>query len=125
MVSFTANIQGNHSAIYGTQTIGHCQQVASTLHYVSCFYPCGEIENVAVAHLQSNGGGPTTQHSHPHSHLFIVTKGEAKVLLGNDVHIIHENESFLIEGGRMHSVWNNADSETVMVGITIKEQIGK
>ena len=57
--------------------------------------------------------------------MFIVTKGEAKVLLGNDVHIIHENESFLIEGGRMHSVWNNADSETVMVGITIKEQIGK
>ena len=89
------------------------------------FGSCGEIENVAVAHLQPNGGGPTTQHSHTHSHLFIVTKGEAKVLLGNDVHIIHENESFLIEGGRMHSVWNNADSETVMVGITIKEQIGK
>ena len=38
------------------------------------FGSCGEIENVAVAHLQSNGGGPTTQHSHPHSHLFIVTK---------------------------------------------------
>ena len=54
------------------------------------FGSCGEIENVAVAHLQSNGGGPTTQHSHPHSHLFIVTKGEAKVLLGNDVHIIHK-----------------------------------
>lgn len=85
------------------------------------FGASGEIADGAIAYIQPGGGGPVEQHAHPHSHLFIVAKGEAKILMGNNIHIIHENESFLIKGGLMHSVWNNADTETVMIGITINE----
>lgn len=83
------------------------------------FGKSGEIQNGAIAYLQPGGGGPLTQHTHPHNHLFVVTKGEAKVLLGEEEVIIHENESFLVEGKTPHSVWNNCDDVTVMLGITV------
>ena len=53
-------------------------------------------------------------------HLFIVTQGEAKVLLDGQERIIRENEAFVVKGGIPHSVWNNAQAETVMIGITLK-----
>ena len=34
--------------------------------------------------------------------------------------IIRENEAFVVKGGIPHSVWNNAQAETVMIGITLK-----
>jgi len=70
--------------------------------------------------LEANGGGPTTPHTHPHSHLFIVTQGEAKVIFPNETHIIHCNESFIVNGNIPHSVWNNTDQTTIMIGITVK-----
>lgn len=84
------------------------------------FDACGEIANGSIAYLEPDGGGPTSLHTHEHDHLFIVVKGEAKVLLENDIHIIHENESFLVKGAIPHAVWNNVSDTTVMVGITIK-----
>lgn len=39
-------------------------------------------------------GGPTEQHPHEHNHLFIVVRGEAKVLLGDEEVIIHQDEAF-------------------------------
>ncbi len=80
----------------------------------------GQIKDGAIAHISLNGGGPTEQHSHPHNHLFIVTKGEASVKFGEDEVIIHENESYLVEGVHPHSVWNNGTDECVMIGITIE-----
>ena len=74
------------------------------------FGACGQIVN-----------GPVTPHTHATDHLFIVTQGEAKVLLDGQERIIRENEAFIVKGGIPHSVWNNAQAETVMIGITIKE----
>jgi mannose-6-phosphate isomerase-like protein (cupin superfamily) len=83
------------------------------------FGASGEIQDGAIAYLEPGGGGPTTQHTHSHNHLFVVISGEAKVLLGTREVIIHENESFLVEGRIPHSVWNNTDKTTIMLGITV------
>ena len=67
-----------------------------------------------------NGGGPKEKHSHEHNHLFIVTEGEAKLLLDDDEIIVKKDESFLVDGKIPHSVWNNYDGKTVMIGISVK-----
>ena len=48
-------------------------------------------------------------------------KGEAKAILGNEEIIIKENESYLVKGKIPHSVWNNIDDETIMIGISTEE----
>ncbi len=80
----------------------------------------GEIIDGSIAYINLKGGGPIKQHTHEHNHLFIVTKGEAKVLLDKEEVIIRENEAFLVEGKIPHSVWSNQDEETVMIGISVK-----
>lgn len=87
------------------------------------FGNCGEILNGSIAYLQPNGGGPLEVHTHENDHLFIVVKGEAKVILDNETKVIHENESFIVKGNIPHSVWNNINNETIMIGITIKSKL--
>lgn len=84
------------------------------------FADVGKIIDGSIAYIDLNGGGPTAQHTHSHSHLFIVTEGEAKVLLGSEEIIIKKNEAFLVEGKIPHSVWNNCNGETVMIGISVE-----
>lgn len=84
------------------------------------FSEMGQIINGAIAYVDLNGGGPTTKHSHEHNHLFIVTEGEARVEFEDETVIIHKNEAYLVEGKRLHSVWNNSDGQTVMIGISVK-----
>lgn len=79
----------------------------------------GEIKDCSIAYIEPNGGGPTELHTHPHNHFFIVTQGEAKILLGEKSIIIKKDESFLVDGSIPHAVWNNVASETVMIGISI------
>ena len=52
------------------------------------FGAVGEIIDGSIAYVDLNGGGPEQQHTHEHNHLFIVVKGEAKVLLGEEEIII-------------------------------------
>ena len=80
----------------------------------------GEIIDGSIAYISLRGGGPTKQHTHEHNHLFIVAKGEAKVLLGNETVIIRENDAFLVTGTIPHSVWSNQDEETIMIGISVR-----
>lgn len=84
------------------------------------FGEMGEIINGSIAYLDLNGGGPTEPHTHAHDHLFIVTKGEAKILLADKEVIVKQNESFLVRGQIPHAVWNHSDGETVMIGISVK-----
>ncbi len=87
------------------------------------FADLGEIIDGSVAYIDLNGGGPTEKHTHEHNHLFIVMQGEAKVLLGDKEVIIHKDESFFVEGKIPHSVWNNIDGQTVMIGISVKPKL--
>ncbi|MCU6719089.1 MULTISPECIES: cupin domain-containing protein [Porcipelethomonas] len=81
----------------------------------------GKIKDVSIAYLQKEGGGPTEPHTHSHDHLFIVTSGEAKINYGKEIIILKKDESFLVKGTVSHSVWNNIDEETVMVGISVEK----
>lgn len=84
------------------------------------FAESGTILDGAIACLEPGGGGPQPPHTHEHDHLFIVVKGEAKIVLDDRSIIVKENDSFLVEGRIPHAVWNNAESETVMIGITVR-----
>lgn len=85
------------------------------------FGPVGRIIDGATAYLEPGGGGPVQQHTHAADHLFIVASGEAKIRLGGEEVIVRENESFLVKGNTPHSVWNNTDRQTVMIGISVRE----
>ena len=84
------------------------------------FTDLGVVIDGSIAYLGKNGGGPSENHTHEHNHLFIVTQGEARIISGSDTIIIKQNESFLLNGSIPHSVWNNIDGLTVMVGLTVK-----
>ena len=83
------------------------------------FSDCGKIIDGSIAYISLNGGGPVKQHTHEYNHLFIVVQGEAKILLADKTIVVKKNESFLVNGTIPHSVWNNSDGETTMIGITI------
>ncbi len=92
------------------------------IHFLAkkLFGNLSEIMDGSIAYLEPNGGGPVEQHTHEHSHLFIVVEGEAKILLDKTEKILHANESFLVDGHIPHSIWNNIDSTTKMIGISVK-----
>lgn len=83
------------------------------------FGNCGEIIDGSIAYLEPNGGGPIELHTHAHSHLFILIQGQAKIILNDTEKILNANESFLVNGNIPHSVWNNTDQTTVIVGISV------
>lgn len=81
----------------------------------------GEIIDGSIAYMEKNGGGPEKPHTHPdHDHLFIVVSGMAKIICGNEEHILSANEVFRVKGEMPHQVWNYADGQTIMLGLTIK-----
>ena len=84
------------------------------------FGSAGQIIDGSIAYITLKGGGPTEQHTHEHNHLFILVKGEAKVLLGDEEVIIHQDEAFLVPGSIPHSTWSTRDEETVMIGISVR-----
>ena len=80
----------------------------------------GEIIDGAIAYILPNGGGPIEKHKHSHDHLFIVVKGQAKIMSGDKEIILNKDSSYLVDGTIEHSIWNNSDEETVMIGISVK-----
>ena len=84
------------------------------------FGAIGTIIDGSIAYVDLNGGGPTEQHTHEHNHLFIVTQGEAKIKLADSEVVVKKDEAFLVEGSIPHSVWNNIETETVMIVISVK-----
>lgn len=83
-------------------------------------YGEGKIKDISLAFAGEGGGGPVECHTHLHDHFFIVTKGSAKVVTGDEIKIINENESILVKGDIPHSVWNNSGSECVIIGISLE-----
>ena len=75
----------------------------------------------SIAYLDKEGGGPVEMHTHDHNHLFIVVEGEAKIILGDNEVILSKNEFYLVKGKIPHSVWNNREEVTMMVGISTKD----
>ncbi len=84
------------------------------------FGEMGKIRDGSIAYIDVNGGGPAELHTHTHNHLFIVCKGEARIQLDKEIITVKENESYLVEGKIPHSVWNNIEDETIMIGISVE-----
>ena len=84
------------------------------------FFEGGNINDCLVAIIGPAGGGPEDNHAHDHDHIFIVTKGQAKIIYGDETIILNEYESCRVKGNVPHSIWNNVDSETIMIGISVK-----
>ena len=87
------------------------------------FAEMGEIIDGSIAYLEKDGGDPSEPHTHEHNHLFIVVKGEAKILLNNETVIVRKNNSYLVQGSIPHSVWNNLTETTIMIGISVTKDI--
>ena len=85
------------------------------------FGSMGRIIDGSIAYISMKGGGPTQPHTHEHDHLFIVVKGEAKVLLGDEEVVVPQDGAFLVKGTIPHSVWSDRDDETVMIGISVEQ----
>ena len=83
---------------------------------------CRERVVCSITFHEATGGGPPNQHTHEHSHVFIIIEGQTKVLMDSAEKIVNPNESILVDGGIPHSVWNNTDSRTVMRGISIRNK---
>lgn len=84
------------------------------------FGSMGEIIDGSIACIDLQGGGPIEKHTHEHNHLFIVVDGEAKVFLDDKTVIIKKDEAYLVNGKIPHSVWNNINAKTVMIGLSVK-----
>lgn len=82
----------------------------------------GEMVDCAVAFMDKGSEGPVTPHSHELGHFFIVTKGEAYVDIEGERHILRENESIYVKSCALHKTGNNINTETIMIGISIKEK---
>lgn len=81
----------------------------------------GKIQDGSIAYLDKQGGGPLENHTHKHHHLFTVIEGEAVIILDQEKVILKKNESYLVKGDIPHSIWNNCEETTVMLGISILE----
>lgn len=86
------------------------------------FGPLTGVLDGSIAEMQPGGGGPQTPHTHAHNHLFFVLEGQAKVLLGDEEIIIPQGETYLVKGSIPHSVWNDSDGVTKMLGISLSEE---
>ena len=82
----------------------------------------GTISDCSIAYIEPNGGGPEPSHTHLHDHFFIVTEGIATIKMGEKKVLVKKDESILVSGSIIHSIWNETDETLTMIGITIQSE---
>ena len=80
----------------------------------------GKISDCSIAYMEPQGGGPYPSHTHTHDHFFIVTEGIATIKMGEEKVKVNMDESILVPGCVIHSIWNETDEPLRMIGITIQ-----
>lgn len=66
------------------------------------------------------GGGPFLAHTHEHSHLIVSVKGVIAVRYENEEIILNPSDSCIVDGKRLHSIWNTAESEGEFIDVYLK-----
>ena len=85
------------------------------------FGACGQIVNGAIAYLAPDGGGPAHAHHPPLPTTCSSSRREKPKCCWTDKsESSAKTKRSSSKGGIPHSVWNNAQAETVMIGITLK-----
>lgn len=83
------------------------------------FNSMGNIRWGALAYIQKNGGGPEGNHTHPENHIFIVVDGQVEIVLGEQLHTVHKDEMFYVNGSIPHSIWNREEQTAKVVKISV------
>ena len=86
------------------------------------FRSSGKIKWGAIAYIEKGGGGPQGNHTHSDNHIFIVTDGEVKVVMGDKEFIVRKNESFFVDGMIPQSIWNNGGQTAVVNKISVERE---
>ena len=80
----------------------------------------GTISDSSIAYIEPQGGGPELSHTHVHDHFFIVVEGIATIKMGEEKITVDKDESIIVPGSIIHSIWNETDKPLKMIGITIQ-----
>jgi mannose-6-phosphate isomerase-like protein (cupin superfamily) len=80
----------------------------------------GIISDCSIAYIEPQGGGPNPSHTHIHDHFFIVVEGIATIKMGKKKVTVNIDESIIVHGSVIHSIWNETDKPLRMIGITIQ-----
>ncbi|MFL0198600.1 cupin domain-containing protein [Clostridium sp. WILCCON 0269] len=75
-----------------------------------------------VAYIEPHGGGPEPSHTHLHDHFFIVVEGVATIKIGEEKINVGINESIIVPGSKVYSIWNETDKLLKMIGTTIQTE---
>lgn len=81
----------------------------------------GAIQWAALAYIEKGGGGPAGNHTHESGHIFIVTEGRVRVMLGEEAHMVEKDHSFVVPGGAVHSIWNDSDETAKVIKINVTQ----
>ena len=82
----------------------------------------GAISDCSMAYIEPQGGGPKPSHTHEHDHFFIVIDGIATIKMGDKKVTVKTEESIIVSGSVLHSIWNETDKPLKMIGMTIQPQ---
>jgi len=77
------------------------------------------LTNGSIAYIEPRGGGPSPSHSHVDDHLFIVIDGTATIKLGDETIIVKADESIVVPGATLHSIWNETEDMLKMIGLSV------
>lgn len=79
----------------------------------------GVIGQGDIAIIEPGGGGPFPSHTHNHGHLFVVLEGTIDITINEDLFTVSENESFKVPGKVNHTMTNNSNSTSRILGIKL------
>ena len=82
----------------------------------------GKISDCSIAYIEPQGGGPKPSHAHLHDHLFIVIEGTATIRIEEEKVNVGIDESIIVPGLKVHSIWNETDKPLKMIGMTIQAE---
>lgn len=80
----------------------------------------GRVQWGAAAYIAQGGGGPQGGHTHPSSHIFVVTEGKVRVMLDGAAHTVEKDQAFFVPGGVPHSIWNDRPETAKVIKINLE-----
>ena len=80
----------------------------------------GTITDCSMAYIEPEGGGPKPSHTHGHDHFFIIIDGIATIKMGDKKVTVKKDESIIVHGSVVHSIWNETDKPLKMLVMTIQ-----
>ena len=79
-----------------------------------------------VKRLQVKPGSALSLQKHFHrSEHWVVVKGTAEATIGNETHIVHENELVYVPSGRLHRLFNPGKIPLELIEVQVGSYLGE